>query len=133
MLDISYGYTDIEVVGVFDNKLNVLWGESGSGKTFLFSKIKAFLQDTKTPYIEIPHNSSSGTVLSILNSLQSGTVVLYDSGDLSFNEEICRIIDSLEIICIISLKTLKYAKYTDYGLYTVKYTPGTLLVEKYYR
>lgn len=130
MLDISSRYTDTEVIGVFENKLNVLWGESGSGKTFLFSKIKAFLQDTKTPYVEIPHNASSRTVLSILNSLQSGTVVLYDSGDLSFNEEICRIVDSLDIICIISLKTLKYAKYTDYGLYTVRYTSGALLVEE---
>lgn len=27
-------------------------------------------------------------------------------------------------------KTLKNAKYTDYGLYTVKYSPGTLLVEE---
>lgn len=130
MLDISSKYTDIEVIGVFDNKLNVLWGESGSGKTFLFSKIKAFLQDTKTPYVEIPHNAASVTVLSILNSLQSGTVVLYDSGDLSFNKEICRLIDSLNIVCIISLKTLKYAKYTDYGLYVVKYAPGTLCVEE---
>lgn len=33
-------------------------------------------------------------------------------------------------ICIISLKTLKNAKYTDYGLYTVEYSPGTLLVEE---
>lgn len=130
MLDVSSKYTDIEVAGVFKNKLNVLWGVSGSGKTFLFSKIKAFLQDTKTPYVEIPHSASSRTVLSILNSLQSRTVVLYDSGDLSFNEEICRVIDSLDIICIISLKTLKYAKYTDYGLYTVKYAPGILRVEE---
>lgn len=130
MLDVSSKYTDIEVAGVFKNKLNVLWGESGSGKTFLFSKIKAFLQDTKTPYVEIPHSASSGTVLSILNSLQSGTVVVYDSGDLSFDAEICKCIDSLDIICIISLKTLKNAKYTDYGLYTVKYSPGTLLVEE---
>lgn len=130
MLDVSSKYTDVEVAGVFKNKLNVLWGESGSGKTFLFSKIKAFLQDTKTPFVEIPHSASSRTVLSILNSLQSRTVVLYDSGDLSFNEEICRVIDSLDIICIISLRTLKYAKYTDYGLYTVKYAPGILRVEE---
>lgn len=130
MLDVSSKYTDIEVAGVFKNKLNVLWGESGSGKTFLFNKIKAFLQDTKTPYVEIPHSASNRTVLSILNSLQSRTVVLYDSGDLSFNEEICRVIDGLDIICIISLKTLKYAKYTDYGLYTVKYAPGILRVEE---
>lgn len=40
MLDISSKYTDIEVVGTFKDKFNVLWGESGSGKTFLFSKIK---------------------------------------------------------------------------------------------
>lgn len=43
MLDISSKYTDIEVVGKFKDKLNVLWGESGSGKTFLFSKIKSYL------------------------------------------------------------------------------------------
>lgn len=67
MLDISSKYTDIEVVGTFKDKFNVLRGESGSGKTFLFSKIKSYLQD---------------------------------------------------------------AKYTDYGLYTVKYSPGTLLVEE---
>lgn len=95
MLDISSKYTDIEVVGKFKDKLNVLWGESGSGKTFLFSKIKSYLQDAG---------------------------VVYDSGDLSFDAEICK--------CIISLKTLKNAKYTDYGLYTVKYSPGTLLVEE---
>lgn len=103
MLDISSKYTDIEVVGTFKDKFNVLWGESGSGKTFLFSKIKSYLQDAG---------------------------VVYDSGDLSFDAEICKCIDSLDIICIISLKTLKNAKYTDYGLYTVKYSPGTLLVEE---
>lgn len=48
------------------SKFNVLWGESGSGKTFLFSKIKSYLQDA---------------------------VVVYDSGDLSFNAEICKCID----------------------------------------
>ena len=41
MLDISSKYTDIEVVGTFKDKFNVLWGESGSGKTFLFSKIRS--------------------------------------------------------------------------------------------
>ena len=46
-------YTDIEVVGKFKDKLNVLWGESGSGKTFLFSKIKSYLQDAGVTYIEI--------------------------------------------------------------------------------
>lgn len=81
----------------------MLWGESGSGKTFLFSKIKSYLQDAG---------------------------VVYDSGDLSFDAEICKCIDRLDIICIISLKTIKNAKYTDYGLYTVKYSPGTLLVEE---
>lgn len=106
MLDISSKYTDIEVVGTFKDKFNVLWGESGSGKTFLFSKIKSYLQDAGVTYIEIPHNASSSTVLSILNTLQKGAVV-YDSGDLSFDAEICKCIDSLDIICIISLKTLK--------------------------
>lgn len=76
----------------------------GSGKTFLFSKIKSYLQDAGVTYVEIPHNATSSTVLSILNTLQEGDVVVYDS---------------LDIICIISLKTLKNAKYTDYGLYTL--------------
>ena len=130
MLDISSKYTDIEVVGTFKDKFNVLWGESGSGKTFLFSKIKSYLQDAEVTYVEIPHNASSSTVLGILSTLQEGAVVVYDSGDLSFDAEICKCIDSLDIICIISLKTLKNAKHTDYGLYTVKYSPGTLLVEE---
>lgn len=52
------------------------------------------------------------------------------TSDIDFYAEICKCIDSLDIICIISLKTLKNAKYTDYGLYTVKYSPGTLLVEE---
>lgn len=56
----------------------------GSGKTFLFSKIKSYLQDVGVTYVEI-----------------------------------CKCIDSLDFICIISLKTLKNAKYTDYGLYTL--------------
>lgn len=130
MLDISSKYTDIEVIGKFKDKLNVLWGESGSGKTFLFSKIKSYLQDAGVTYVEIPHNASSSTVLGILSTLQEGAVVVYDSGDLSFDTEICKCIDRLDIICVISLKTLKNAKYTDYGLYTVKYSPGTLLVEE---
>ena len=107
MLDISSKYTDIEVVGTFKDKFNVLWGESGSGKTFLFSKIKSYLQDAEVTYVEIPHNASSSTVLGILSTLQEGAVVVYDSGDLSFDAEICKCIDSLDIICIISLKTLK--------------------------
>lgn len=53
MLDISSKYTDIEVVGTFKDKFNVLWGESGSGKTFLFSKIKSYLQDAVVVYVEI--------------------------------------------------------------------------------
>lgn len=32
MLDISSKYTDIEVVGTFKDKFNVLWGKSGSAR-----------------------------------------------------------------------------------------------------
>lgn len=84
MLDISSKYTDIEVVGTFKDKFNVLWGESGSGKTFLFSKIKSYLQDARVTYVEIPHNASSSTVLGILSTLQKGAVVVYDSGGFVF-------------------------------------------------
>lgn len=77
MLDISSKYTDIEVVGTFKDKFNVL-----SGKTFLFSKIKSYLQDAGVTYVEIPHNASSSTVLGILSTLQEGAVVVYDSLDI---------------------------------------------------
>ena len=80
----------------------MLRGESGSGKTFLFSKIKSYLQDAEVTYVEIPHNASSSTVLGILSTLQEGAVVAYDSGDLSFDAEIC--------------------KYTDYSIVLVLYS-----------
>lgn len=130
ILSIDTDYVDLKLRGTFRDKINILFGPSGSGKTFLFSRLKVLFTDNGTPFVEIPQGADASLVKQLVELVKPGTVILYDRGDLTFTEDICADIDSKDVTCIISLKTLKNAMRGHCGLYDVEYTPGEITVEE---
>lgn len=123
--------TSVAKVSVdFKDKINILLGDSGEGKSLLLKPLAVYFREHNIPFDTVDWNTLEEALWDRLNgnTLKSeGSYLLYDNGDITLTPEVYSKLIELPCTSIISMKRIQRV---DCGLYDVIYNPGDLRVEK---
>jgi hypothetical protein len=123
--------TSVAKVSVdFKDKINILLGDSGEGKSLLLKLLAVYFREHNIPFDTVDWNTLEEALWDRLNgnTLKSeGSYLLYDNGDITLTPEVYSKLIELPCTSIISMKRIQRV---DCGLYDVIYNPGDLRVEK---
>lgn len=123
--------TSVAKVSVdFNDKINILLGDSGEGKSLLLKLLAVYFREHNIPFDIVDWNTSEEALWDRLNgnTLKSnGSYLLYDNGDITLTPEVYSKLTGLPCTSIISMKRIQRV---DCGLYDVIYNPGDLRVER---
>lgn len=123
--------TSVAKVSVdFKDKINILLGDSGEGKSLLLKLLAVYFREHNIPSDTVDWNTSEEALWDRLNgnTLKSnGSYLLYDNGDITLTPEVYSKLTELPCTSIISMKRIQRV---DCGLYDVIYNPGDLRVER---
>lgn len=101
-LDCNVGRLKVDVK--FEGKFNILYGDSGTGKTYLFSLLNYYFRKDKHYVAYINYNTElNGQVENMLKDNKYG-VYLIDNADIFMTCEYFDILNSKDVIAIVSLK-----------------------------
>lgn len=114
----------------FKDKINILLGDSGEGKSLLLKLLAVYFREHNIPFDMVDWNTSEEALWDRLNgnTLKSkGSYLLYDNGDITLTPEVYSKLIELPCTSIILMKRIQRV---DCGLYDVIYNPGDLRVER---
>lgn len=111
----------------FEDKVNVIRGNSGTGKTFMFSTIASYcmLNSIKYAYIDYNFVASNDTDL-IYQHCYDKDIIILDNADLYLDSELFSKLLSLNATIILSKKTTYGLDMKDAHLYVVNYDSDCL-------
>lgn len=123
--------TSVAKVSVdFKDKINILLGDSGEGKSLLLKLLAVYFREHNIPFGTVGWNTSEEALWDRLNGNTlklTGSYLLYDNGDITLTPEVYSKLIELPCTSIISMKRIQRV---DCGLYDVIYKPGDLRVER---
>lgn len=108
----------------FENKINLLIDNSGTGKTFLLQMLKFYCDDNdiSCTHIDYIHKDMP---------LEGSKVLLFDKADLYFTKDLFDKVKNLDAISIISIKsTVELDMFGDIGIYRLINNGTNILVKK---
>ena len=111
----------------FSDKINVLKGASGTGKSFLFSVISSYCASENIPYALVDYRFvSEDNTEAILQYCKGKEIIILDNADLYLTPELFMGIQKLGATMIISKKTTFGLDMREAHLYAVDYIKGSL-------
>lgn len=114
----------------FKDGLNILYGYSGEGKTFLFDIVESCFQDSNIAYTRLNYNYENATVADIVACCRGKEVLLVDNADLFFTTEMLNAVQELGLIIVVSMHEWEYLKFTSAGFYRVVYNDNQLICKR---
>lgn len=118
----------------FKDKINIIFDESASGKTYLFSIIAAEQRLKGIKCVLIDYNDTESTILGQLSApYDTNSLLIIDNFDIFDYHKIMRDIVEFKGTILISTKSLKaFVEYKvhDCGIYVVEFDDSSLRVEK---
>lgn len=115
----------------FADRINVIKGASGTGKTFLFSMISAYFTSNKISYAFIDYKFlASGDEELIFSHCVNKELILLDNADLYLTSELFDKIRNLDATIILSKKSTFGLNMDDAHLYTIDYTNSSLVTRR---
>lgn len=103
-LKIKQEFNKIDVEAEFNNTLNLLIGNSGTGKTLLLKATALFCQNHSIKYFHGDYHLQGNTFSEIISKCNNCEVVLFDNADLYLTDEIVQHILNQGSIIIFSMK-----------------------------
>lgn len=117
----------------FSDKINIIRGDSGTGKTFLFNTIESFCVSNSIPYASIDYKFlASNDVDLIYTHCINKDIILLDNADLYLTPELFNKIINLNKTVIISKKSIYGLNASDIHLYSIEYTEFELKTRRLY-
>ena len=129
MKNIQMNYSNLNVEVNLQNKVTLLWDNSGTGKTFLFSILVSYFQENNIPFSLFDYKSSERDILSILKQKTPKDYLLFDNADLFMTNEIWDEIKSNSAYSIISIKSFEDYSLEGVGICIVDFNESTLKLE----
>jgi DNA replication protein DnaC len=129
-MKVSGVYKGIAVEADFKDHINILFGHSGTGKSFLFSVLSNFFrrQGLACTYVNYGQVKS---IEGILKGIDNLDVLMLDNADLYMSREIFSILVNCRATVIMSIKSMKDVRRDKVGIYRVTYLDNTLSTERW--
>lgn len=127
--DISISFCGIDMSIKFTEKINLLAGYSGTGKTLLMKAITLYCSNNKIPYRYIDYNNKGMGKDEILAYCKSARVVMLDNADLYISDSLLSDISKNADIVILSLKQTQLISMDKVKQYIVRYDNMKLSLE----
>lgn len=129
-LNIKTIYNGINIECSFDNKLNILRGYSGTGKTLLLNAIDLYCLNNKIACRLCNYNVVGFKPNDIINVCEDAEIVLLDNADLYLNNDILKSILKTAKFVIISIKDTSDISLSGANEYIVEYKNVNLTTRK---
>lgn len=129
MKNIQMNYSGLLIDVNLMNRLTILLGDSGSGKTFLFSALTSYFILNGINYGFLDYNISKDNALDIVKLYKDAEFILLDNADLYMTKELWQYISNAKSYFIIELKGWSNIIVKDMAICNVKYTSTMLTLE----
>lgn len=115
----------------FTDRINVIKGASGTGKTFLFNILMSYCVNNKISYAYIDYNFlASGDESLIFSHCLNKDLIMLDNADLYLTFELFNKIRSLDATIILSKKSTFGLNMEDAHLYNIEYINSSLITRR---
>ena len=116
----------------FTDRINLLKGASGTGKTFLLNALASYCTDNKIKYAFINYKFlATRGESSIFAPCLNEELILLDNADLYLTPELFDEIRSLDATIIMSMKTTFGLNMDDVHVYSVDYDGSSLATRRW--
>lgn len=129
-LDINMNYSGVQINAIFNNKLNMLSGFSGTGKTFLMGAVELFCRNNKIACAVCDYRTQDITPDTIKDLCENANVILLDNADLYLNNDILEWIREKDKFAIICMKKTSKIDMRGVTEYIVRYENLNLILEE---
>lgn len=129
-LSINEKYSGINMDVCFDSKLNILVGNSGTGKTLLMSALDLHCLNNNIKCRLCNYNDANLDKEQIISVCSESDVLLLDNSDLYMNSELLKMLLSMSKIIIMSMKDTSNIDTSESEQYMVEYNDLNLTVRK---
>lgn len=119
----------------FQNHINAIIDDSGTGKTYLMEKLSTIFYANKIGFIKINSDNDRDSVVALLNGKKTkdeNAYILYDNADLTIDDEVYKLLVNAKATTIMSIKSYRVFKSGDFGFYWISYIKdGRIETEKF--
>ncbi len=128
-MEINTQIFPIQIHAAFTDKVCILFGDSGEGKTFFFTALHDYCNLNE---IKLTHFSSMNMsdMDSMLQYAASSDIVILDNADLYVSDKLLRGLLKTSKLILISVKDLTRIGSINYGIYDTVYEGETLEVAR---
>lgn len=120
----------IRVKAEFEDTVCLFFGDSATGKTYLFRKIKAYCMVSDMSVVSIDDVGLATDAETLVRLCKGKDVVIFDRADLYLTTEIVKgVLENGAKLVLISVKDRCLLKLENYGVYNINFT-GTELTTK---
>lgn len=133
MFKLNEELADVKVDVNFENNINIIMDNSGTGKTYLFKILSDYFNVSGKPSISINYKDDINNVNNKLSSKEvrdENCVILYDNADLTLDSEIFYKLKECAATKIIIIKSRRNIHSGDVGFYKVIYNNATISTRK---
>lgn len=123
-------YNGVDFDISFDNNVNFLCGNSGTGKTFLMHALELFCSNSDITCQYVDYRSRKKSLSYIMSLCSDAEVILLDNADLYLTQEILTALKSQGKFLVISMKDTCELDTYDSAQYVVKYKHTNLRLKR---
>ncbi len=129
-LSVNEQYNGININVFFDSKLNILVGNSGTGKTLLMSALDLYCLNNNIKCRLCNYNDANLSKEQIMTVCKGSDVLLLDNSDLYVDDELLKKLLGTSKIIIMSMKDTSGIDTDQSEQYLVEYNDLSLIVRK---
>jgi hypothetical protein len=129
-MDIKITFNKISVSASLNNKLNILTGNSGTGKTLFIYAFKAYCEKNNIRYAFFDYNYYDKSAEQIIDACKESDIILMDNADLYISKDIMKEIKDKSKLIILVLKNTAMIDNTEATEYIAHYANLKLTLEE---
>lgn len=130
-MKINAVFNNINIEANFTGKLNILEGNSGTGKTLLMKAIKLYCLSNSIPYRHLDYTNKDDTVEQLISYCSKTQIITIDNADLFISDELLEGLCKTAKLIIISLKQTHLISMDKTHTYIVHYENNHLSLEEF--
>lgn len=129
MLDVKANIGGVECNVLFKRKINILKGDSGAGKSWLFRLLQSYFVANGISYYFVNYLTKSEPEVIIAHA-KKVQYLLLDNADLYLDAGTITELLQCDATCIVATRRIKLSDIKEMGFYQVVYRDGTLFASE---